>query len=180
MIVLNIIVQFTLFYISYNFVNSYYFQKAIIMKFLTFIFISTILILNFTACGSNTIKTNQTNTDNNNHINSDDNILQTAFDNRQTDIQVHGKGIVTKILADDTSGSKHQKFILQLASGQTLLISHNIDISTRIDTLSINDSIEFYGEYVWNSKGGLVHWTHQDPNHSHIDGYLKHQNITYD
>jgi len=144
------------------------------MKFLTFILISTILILNFTACGSNTIKTNQTN------INSDDNILQIAFDDRQTDIQVHGKGIVTKILADDTTGSKHQKFILQLASEQTLLISHNIDISTKIDTLSINDSIEFYGEYVWNSKGGLVHWTHHDPNHLHIDGYLKHQNITYD
>jgi hypothetical protein len=146
------------------------------MKFLTLIFISTILIFNFTACGSNGIKSDT----HKNNITSDDNILQTAFNNRQTDIQVHGKGIVIKLLADDTSGSKHQKFILQLVSGQTLLISHNIDISTKIDTLSINDSIEFYGEYIWNSKGGLVHWTHRDPNNSHIDGYLKHQNITYD
>ena len=145
------------------------------MKFLTFIFISTILILNITACGSNDIKSNTTN----NNITSDDDKLRTALTNKQTDIQVHGKGIVTKILADDTSGSKHQKFILQLASGQTLLISHNIVISTKIDTLSINDSIEFYGEYVWNSKGGLVHWTHHDPKREHIDGYLKYQNITY-
>jgi len=149
------------------------------MKFLTFILISTILIFNFNACGRDNVKTPQTN-NNSNNITSDDRILQTAFDNRQTNIQVHGNGKVIRLLADDTSGIKHQKFILQLLSGQTLLISHNIDISTRIDILAINDSIEFYGEYVWNSKGGLVHWTHHDPQGEHIDGWLKHQNITYD
>ena len=144
------------------------------MKFLTFIFISTILILNFTACGSNTIKDNQTNS---NNINSD---VQTAFNNKQSDIQVRGKGLVSRLLADDTKGSKHQRFILKLASGRTLLISHNIDISTKIDTLKVNDSVEFYGEYVYNEKGGLVHWTHHDPKRKHIDGYLKHKDITYE
>jgi hypothetical protein len=135
------------------------------------------LIFSFNSCGSNTIKNNQTNIEN---ITSDDRILQEAFENKQTNIQVQGKGNVIKLLPDDNSGSRHQRFILKLASGQTLLISHNIDISTKIDTLSKNDSIEFYGEYIWNSQGGLIHWTHHDPNHKHIDGWLKHQNIKYD
>ena len=147
------------------------------MKFLTFIFIFTMLILNFNSCGRNTIRDNPTNIEN---ITSDDQILQQAFEHKQTNIQVYGKGHVIKLLPDDNSGSRHQRFILELASGQTLLISHNIDISTRIDTLSKNDSIEFYGEYIWNSQGGLIHWTHHDPNHKHIDGWLKHQNIKYD
>ena len=150
------------------------------MKLLTFIFISTILILNFTACGSNTIKDNQTNTESNNNITSDDDKLRTLFDKEQSNIQVHGKGRVTEILRDDIKGTEHQKFILQLASEQTLLISHNIDIAKGIPHLKLNDSVEFYGEYVWNSKGGLVHWTHHDPKRKHTDGYLKHKDITYE
>ncbi len=114
------------------------------------------------------------------NMSQEDQVLQNAFQNKQSDVQVHGNGTVTKLLADDNDGSRHQRFILKLSSGQTLLISHNIDISTKIDTLSINNTLEFYGEYVWNSKGGLVHWTHHDPNHQHIDGWLKHNNIQYD
>lgn len=43
-----------------------------------------------------------------------------------------GEGVVDRALSDDNDGSRHQRFILRLASGQTLLIAHNIDISLRI------------------------------------------------
>ena len=140
------------------------------MKLLTSIFISTILLLNLNGCGST----------NENSISSDDRILQDAYENKQSSLQVHDVGKVTKLLSDDTTGSRHQRFILKLDSGQTLLIAHNIDISTRIDTLSPGDTVEFYGVYVWNTKGGMVHWTHHDPAGTHIDGWLKHKGITYD
>ena len=108
-----------------------------------------------------------------------DQVLATAVRNRQSDIQVSGRGVVVHKLPDDTIGSQHQKFILKLSSGQTILISHNIDVAPRINSLRKGDTVEFYGEYEWNAKGGVVHWTHHDPNGRHETGWLKHKGIAY-
>lgn len=102
-----------------------------------------------------------------------------AFSNHESNLQVSGQGIVTRLLPDDNNGSRHQKFIIKLPSGQTLLISHNIDLAPRISSLREGDIIEFYGEYEWNEKGGVVHWTHRDPNGSHEAGWLQHQGNRY-
>jgi hypothetical protein len=110
---------------------------------------------------------------------SSDNTLQKAYKNRQSDLQVQGKGVVIKLLRDDLKGSRHQKFILKLSTGQTLLVSHNIDLAPRIDRLRTGDTVDFYGEYEWNSKGGVIHWTHHDPDGRHIGGWLKHKSKTY-
>ena len=106
-------------------------------------------------------------------------VLEDAYNNGQSDLQVRGEGTVVKILSDDLDGSRHQRFILKLDSGQTLLISHNIDLAPRLDGLKAGDSVEFFGEYEWNPKGGVVHWTHHDPNGRHVAGWLKHQGRTY-
>lgn len=102
-----------------------------------------------------------------------------AFESQQSDIQVKGKGRVRKLLPDDNQGSPHQRFIITLASGHTLLIAHNIDLAPKIDSLKVGDTIEFYGEYEWNNKGGVIHWTHHDPDHHHIGGWLKHKGKIY-
>ncbi|POP51984.1 DUF3465 domain-containing protein [Zhongshania marina] len=99
--------------------------------------------------------------------------LAEAFQRQLSDIQVGGSGRVIKILADDTKGSRHQKFILKLASGQTLLVAHNIDLAPRLDGLRLGDSVTFYGEYEWNKHGGVLHWTHHDPAGRHIGGWLE-------
>lgn len=105
--------------------------------------------------------------------------LQNAFVNRQSGIQVMGAGKVEKILEDDLEGSRHQKFIVMLGSGETMLISHNIDLAPRIDSLQVGDRVDFYGEYEWNPKGGVIHWTHRDPEGRHFDGWIKHRGRTY-
>jgi len=102
-----------------------------------------------------------------------DALLAQAFAQHQSRLQVQGEGEVIKLLADDTQGSRHQRFIIRLASGQTLLIAHNIDLAPRLSPLAPGDWVSFYGEYEWNAKGGLVHWTHYDPKGVHIDGWLK-------
>lgn len=105
--------------------------------------------------------------------------LAQAYEDQLSDLQVAGAGTVVRLLPDDNEGSRHQKFILRLGSGQTLLISHNIDLAPRIDALQEGDRVEFYGEYEWNAKGGVVHWTHHDPRGRHEGGWLKHQGVTY-
>jgi hypothetical protein len=105
--------------------------------------------------------------------------LRDAYERRQSDIQVQGEGIVTKILADDLDGSRHQRFILRLSSGQTVLVAHNIDLAPRIGGLRTGDSVAFYGEYEWNQKGGVIHWTHHDPGGRHTAGWLKHGGELY-
>ena len=109
----------------------------------------------------------------------DDDAIGRAFANRTSDIQVEGKGKVIRLLSDDLNGARHQRFIVQLASRQTLLITHNIDIAPRITGLKIGDSVRFYGEYVWNAKGGLIHWTHHDPQGRHVTGWVIHNGKTY-
>lgn len=102
-----------------------------------------------------------------------------AFDSQQSGRQVTGAGIVTRILADDHDGSRHQRFILELDSGQTLLIAHNIDLAPRIGSLREGDAVSFNGVYEWNDRGGVVHWTHHDPQGLHEPGWLRHNGRTY-
>lgn len=108
-----------------------------------------------------------------------DSVLTSAFKNHLSKIQVQGRGLVTVVLSDDNDGSRHQRFIVRLGSGQTILITHNIDLAPRISSLSAGDAVEFYGEYEWNAKGGVVHWTHRDPAGRHPAGWLKHNGKTF-
>ena len=108
-----------------------------------------------------------------------DNLLAKLFNEGQSNVQVYGTGTVISLLADDLNGDRHQRIIIKLKSGQTLLISHNIDLAPRIDGLSLNDQIEFFGEYEWNDKGGVIHWTHHDPEEIHVNGWLFHNHVIY-
>jgi hypothetical protein len=109
----------------------------------------------------------------------DDGSIARAYANRASNIQVAGEGTVIRVLPDDRDGSRHQRFIVQLTSGQTLLIAHNIDIAPRLDGLTIGDCVSFNGEYIWNQKGGVIHWTHHDPEGRHAAGWLKHKGRTF-
>ena len=87
--------------------------------------------------------------------------------------------VVKRVLADDNDGSRHQRFILTLASGRTLLIVHNIDLAPRVEGIQAGDHVAFHGEYEWTEQGGVVHWTHHDPQGHHVAGWLKHDGRVY-
>lgn len=93
--------------------------------------------------------------------------------------RIEAEGVVARILPDDTRGSRHERFIVRMASGRTLLISHNIDLAPRIANLAVGDTVRFAGEFVENDKGGIVHWTHHDPAGRHPGGFIIHQGRTY-
>ena len=84
-------------------------------------------------------------------------LIAEAFRNGRSNVQLGGEGRVVRILPDDNKGSRHQKFLVALDSGHTLLIAHNIDLAPRVDNLREGERLEFYGEYEWNEKGGVIH-----------------------
>ena len=112
-------------------------------------------------------------------LSGSDEALARAFEQRARNLRVEGQGIVKKVLSDDNAGSRHQRIVVALASGQTLLIAHNIDLAPRVIGLHEGDAVSFSGEYEWNPEGGVIHWTHRDPNKRHPAGWIKHNGKVY-
>ncbi len=110
---------------------------------------------------------------------ADNAFIEQAYRQQHSNVQIVGEGRVVKLLADDNRGSRHQKFILRLPSGLTLLVAHNIDLADKIDGLKLGDEVAFSGEYEWSEKGGTLHWTHHDPAERHAGGWLKHAGRLY-
>lgn len=105
--------------------------------------------------------------------------IMKAYQQQISNIQVQSMGEVKAILADDNDGSRHQKMILKLENGLTVLVAHNIDLAPRVEGLRKGEIVEFYGEYEYSPKGGVIHWTHHDPQGKHVDGWLKYQGKSY-
>jgi hypothetical protein len=112
-------------------------------------------------------------------LSGNDEALARAFKQRTRNLQVQGEGIVRKLLSDDNDGSRHQRFIVALTSGQTLLIAHNIDLAPRVVGLREGDLVSFSGVYEWNPEGGVMHWTHRDPGKRHPAGWIKYNGKVY-
>jgi hypothetical protein len=106
-------------------------------------------------------------------------VIENAYRNRTSGLSVMETGIVSQILSDDNTDSRHQRFIVRLGSGHSVLIAHNIDIAPRINNLSKGDQVTFSGVYEWNDRGGVVHWTHHDPSGRHAGGHVLHNSAVY-
>jgi len=63
---------------------------------------------------------------------TDVSVLENAFQHHQSNLQVTQQGHIVKVLPDDTRGTRHQRFLVKLSSGQTLLMAHNIDLAPRV------------------------------------------------
>ena len=105
--------------------------------------------------------------------------IQRAIERQLSTVQVEGRGNIVKVLPDDTQGDRHQRMLLSVLPGKTILIVHNIDIAPRIQGVREGEEVVFSGEFKWNEKGGLVHWTHHDPRKKHADGWIRYQGRTY-
>ncbi|MFO1408512.1 MAG: DUF3465 domain-containing protein [Steroidobacteraceae bacterium] len=110
---------------------------------------------------------------------ADGGAVSRAYADRASGVEVSGAGVVVKVLPDDVDGSPHQRFLLELPGGPTVLVAHNIDLAPRVPGLAAGDAVEFHGVYEWNPKGGVIHWTHGDPGGRHEAGWLRVDGQTY-
>ncbi len=105
--------------------------------------------------------------------------VDAAFASRASNVIVRGTGRILKVLPDDRDGARHQRFILGLDSGLTVLVAHNIDVAPRVPDLAAGALVNFRGEYEWNDKGGVVHWTHRTQRGDHEAGWLEYRGKRY-
>jgi len=91
--------------------------------------------------------------------------------NHQTNTEVTCTLPVKRMLPQDNSGEKHEKFILQMTNGTTILVAHNISRAPLVP-ISEGDVVTVHGEYIWNRKGGVIHWTHISDTPKHPSGYI--------
>ena len=97
--------------------------------------------------------------------------LSQAIEQQRSDVIVEFDAVVERLLRDDNEGSRHQKFIVSVGS-YTVLVAHNLDLAPRVPVKK-GDMINIRGEYEWNEKGGVVHWTHDDPQQRHENGWIE-------
>jgi hypothetical protein len=104
--------------------------------------------------------------------------LNKRFTRRDAGEWIEVTGFVRRLLSDDNDGSRHQRFIIDIGGGWTLLIAHNIELARRVP-LGMGDRVNVRGMYEWNDLGGLVHWTHDDPQGIEDGGWVRYRRKTY-
>jgi len=105
--------------------------------------------------------------------------IAALYAQRQSDVMVEFEARVDRILRDDLEGSPHQRFILKLDNGHTVLVAHNIKLAARVP-LQEWDLVTVRGEYEFNAQGGVVHWTHRDPGMGIKHGWIEHKGLRYE
>lgn len=112
-------------------------------------------------------------------ISANDKRLMEAWESGLSEFKIRCSGKVVLLLADDLDGSRHQRFIIQLATGQTLLVAHNIDLAPRVAPLKVGDRLTVRGEYIWNEEGGIMHFTHRNSLGFGFHGWIKKKGKLY-
>ena len=104
--------------------------------------------------------------------------VQQAYAAGQSGIWLETRGRINRVLRDDNEGARHQKFILELDDGHTVMVAHNIDLARRIPARE-NLSLRVRGRYEWNDRGGVLHWTHHDPDGRLQGGWIEVDGVRY-
>jgi hypothetical protein len=109
---------------------------------------------------------------------ADESQVLAAQQNQQKKVEVTIKARVFKMLPDDTKGLPHERFLLRLSNGTTVLVAHDTKLAPRLP-LQNGDEVTIHGEYIWNPKGGVIHWTHHTPDGRHEPGWIDFKGQRY-
>lgn len=106
-------------------------------------------------------------------------LIQNYYQSKTSGKMVTVTAEVSRVLSDDTHAPRHQRFIITLNSGLTVLVAHNIDLAPRVEKLNTGDEVTIKGQYEWNERGGVLHWTHHDPKGRRDGGLIQHKGKVY-
>jgi hypothetical protein len=101
-----------------------------------------------------------------------ENAVLSAYAAQRSGAWLETGGQVTRLLSDDDDGARHQRFILGVGDGHTVMVAHNIDLAERVP-VRVGDTLTLRGRYEWNARGGVIHWTHHDPLGREQGGWIR-------
>ncbi len=104
--------------------------------------------------------------------------LRKYFEQKRSGVWVEATAKVSRLLSDDLEGDRHQRLIVRMPDGHTVLIAHNIDLAKRVP-VSRGESIRFRGRFEYNEQGGVVHWTHKHPRGTGPAGWISYRDHKY-
>jgi hypothetical protein len=107
------------------------------------------------------------------------NPVQAAYAAHQSGQWLETSGRIQRVLQDDNEGARHQRFVLELDGGHTVLVAHNVDLARRIPARQ-GLSLDVRGRYEWNNRGGVIHWTHHDPDGREPGGWIMIDGARYE
>ncbi len=92
-------------------------------------------------------------------------------------VEVTANGAIARIFgAREGPSGTHLGFLLHLAGseghGLTVRVEDNLDLTGPIP-LDEGEAAIVRGEYIYDSRGGLIHYTHRDPRGRHDAGYVQ-------
>jgi len=92
-------------------------------------------------------------------------------------VEVTASGSVARVLGTRSGPSgPHEGFLLHLRGsdghGLTVRVEDNVDLTGQIP-IREGDDVVVRGEYIYDRRGGIIHYTHRDPRGRHPGGYVK-------
>lgn len=93
-------------------------------------------------------------------------------------VEVTVDATVQKKLPDDTKGLPHERFLIRLNNGSNVLVAHDTKMAPYVP-LQAGDTVRIHGEYIWNDKGGVLHWTHHADTGHHEGGWIDYRGQRY-
>jgi hypothetical protein len=105
----------------------------------------------------------------------DDAAVCALYAQRADKAEALASGSVAAILGTRRGPSgEHEGFLLRLDSGcaLTLRVETNVDLTGPVP-LTRGQHVLVKGEYIYDPRGGLLHWTHRDPRGRHVGGYVE-------
>jgi hypothetical protein len=100
-----------------------------------------------------------------------------AWRSERSRVEVTANGSVSRILGTRSGRSGvHEGFLLHLSGagghGLTVRVEDNVDLTGPIP-LEPGEAATVRGEYIYDERGGLIHYTHRDPRGYHAAGYVQ-------
>ena len=104
-----------------------------------------------------------------------------VYGSQESGAEVVASGSVIEVLsAQGGPSSNHEGFLMRLNGSCDLLVRVETDTAlTGRVPLQSGEKVEVKGEYEYDLTGGVIHWTHHDPDGRHDNGYVVAGNRTY-